>query len=91
MHVGYIGGNPRSYMGMMEVRLEERGRVVIPSKVRKLLGLKKDRVLILEVKDGKILLIPKKKISVDDLYGIAGVGEVEIEDVEGSLAGEEIR
>jgi len=75
---------------MMEVKLEGRGRIVIPSKVRKLLGLKEGSILTLEVKDGKILLIPKKKVSVDDLFGIAGIGEVEIEDVEGALAGEEI-
>ena len=84
-------GFPRLFVGnMMEVKLEGRGRIVIPSKVRKLLGLREGSILILEVKDGKILLIPKKKVSVDDLFGIAGVGKVEIEDVEGALAGEEI-
>ena len=45
----------------------------------------------MEVRDGKILLIPKKRVSVDELFGIAGTGEVELDDVEGSLAGEEAR
>ncbi len=75
----------------MEVKLEKRGRIVIPSKVRKLLGLREGSVLTLEVRDGKILLIPKKRVSVDELFGIAGTGEVELDDVEGSLAGEEAR
>lgn len=76
---------------MLEVRLGKRGRVVIPSKIRKLLGLKEGTVLIMEVKEGKIVLIPKRKVSVNDLFGAAGVGEVELEDVEGGLAREEIR
>lgn len=76
---------------MLEVRLERRGRVLIPSGVRKILGLREGSILILEVKDGRILLTPKRRIEVDDLFGIAGIEEVEIEDVEGSLAGEEVR
>ncbi len=66
----------------MEIRLEKRGRIVIPSEVRRLLGLREGSILILEVRNGRILLTPKKKVSVDDIFGIAGVGEVEIEDAE---------
>ncbi|MDK2372673.1 MAG: AbrB/MazE/SpoVT family DNA-binding domain-containing protein [Candidatus Korarchaeota archaeon] len=76
---------------MLEVRLGKRGRVVIPSRIRKLLGLKEGTVLIMEVREGRIVLIPKRKVSIDDIFGAAGVGKVELEDVEGGLAGEEIR
>ena len=69
----------------------EEGMIVIPSEVRKVLGLKEGAVLIMEAKEGRILLTPKRRISVDDLFGAAGIGEVELEDVEGGLAGEEIR
>ncbi len=76
---------------MLEVRVGKRGRIVIPSRVRKLLKLREGSTLIMEVRGGRILLTPKRKVSVDDLFGAAGVGEVELEDVEGGLAGEEVR
>ncbi len=79
------------WINKMEVKLGKRGRIVIPSKIRRFLGLREGTILVVEVREGKILLTPKRRISVDDLFGAAGVGEVELEDVEGGLAGEEIR
>lgn len=75
---------------MLRVRLGKRGRIVIPSEVRKLLGLKEGAILVVEVEEGRIVLTPKERVSVDDLFGAAGVEEVELEDVEEDLAGEEV-
>ncbi len=79
-----------NWIMMLRVRLGKRGRIVIPSEVRKLLGLKEGAILVVEVEEGRIVLTPKGRVSVDDLFGAAGVEEVELEDVEEDLAGEEV-
>ena len=74
-----------------EVRLGSRGRILIPAEVRRAMGLKEGSVLILRVEGESIILTPKKEVSPEDLWGLAGKEEVEIEEVERSLAGEEVR
>ena len=74
-----------------EVRVEKKGRILIPAQVRRFLGLREGSVLILRVEGDSLILAPKRRVTVDDLYGLAGREEVEIEEVESSLAGEEIR
>jgi AbrB family looped-hinge helix DNA binding protein len=68
--------------------VEDKGRVVIPSSVRKRLGIKPGTELEVDIKDGGILMRPKRKISVRDLRGVAGRESVRLEDVEESLASE---
>jgi AbrB family looped-hinge helix DNA binding protein len=68
--------------------VEDKGRVVIPSSVRKRLGIKPGTELEVDIKDGGILMRPKRKISVRDLRGVAGRESVKLEDVEESLASE---
>jgi len=74
-----------------EVRVEKGGLILIPAQVRRLLGLREGSVLTLRVEGGSLILAPKRRVTVDDLYGLAGRQEVEIEEVESSLAGEEVR
>jgi len=68
--------------------VEEKGRVVIPSSVRKLLGIKPGTELEVDIKDGGILMRPKRKLSARELQGIAGRERVRLEEVESSLGSE---
>ena len=49
------------------------------------LGLEEGDVLELEVAGRSIILRSAKRITVDDLWGLAGVHEVDLEDVEDAL------
>jgi len=70
----------------LKVVLDDRGRITIPSEVRKKLRLKKGTTLLVEVREKMIILKPLRKISAKDLLGIAGEEEVSIEEVEKSLS-----
>jgi len=70
----------------LKVVLDDRGRITIPSEVRKKLRLKKGTTLLVEVREKMIILKPLRKISAKDLLGIAGEEEVNIEEVEKSLS-----
>ncbi|MFQ5710972.1 MAG: AbrB/MazE/SpoVT family DNA-binding domain-containing protein [Candidatus Geothermarchaeales archaeon] len=59
------------------VRLDERGRVTIPSEVRKSLGIDKDAELILEVRGSRIVLT--KKLSPEEFIAEAHILQGEIE------------
>jgi len=69
----------------MEVKVERGGRIALPPDVLKALGLREGDVLKLEVVGKSIVLRAAKAITVDDLWGLAGVHEVNIEDVENAL------
>ncbi len=68
--------------------VEQKGRVVIPSSIRKRLGIKEGMELEIDVKDGRILMRPKRKVSARDLLGMAGRERVDLNEVEESLASE---
>ncbi len=68
--------------------VEKKGRVVIPSSLRNQLGIKAGTELEIHVKDGGILMRPKRKVSAKDLLGIAGKERVELDEIEESLASE---
>lgn len=70
------------------VVVEKRGRVVIPSEIRRALGIREGMKLEASIEGGKVVLKPAKKLSAKDLLGIAGVERVDLEEVEGGL-GEE--
>jgi len=59
--------------------VEEKGRVVIPSSVRKRLGIKPGTELEVDIRDGGILMRPKRKLSAKDLRGVAGRERVKLE------------
>lgn len=68
--------------------VEDKGRVVIPLEVRKRLGIKRGTELEVDVRDGGILMKPKRRVSARDLLGIAGRERVKLNDVEETLADE---
>ncbi len=56
------------------VRVDEKGRVVIPKSVREAVGLREKQLVRIEVVDGKIVLEPLRDIA-DEYYGIVRVRE----------------
>jgi len=70
----------------LKVILDNRGRITIPSEIRKKLRLKKGTTLLIEVREKMIILKPLRKISAKDLLGIAGEEKVSIEEIEKSLS-----
>jgi AbrB family looped-hinge helix DNA binding protein len=68
--------------------VEEKGRVVIPAHVRKQLGIRPGTELEIDVREGGILMKPKRKVSAADLLGVAGRERVRLEEVESSLGDE---
>ena len=71
-----------------KVVVERRGRIVVPSSIRKVLGIREGMVLEADLKDGKIILKPVRKISAKDLLGVGGRESVGIEEIEESLGDE---
>ena len=70
----------------IKVVVDERGRITIPSEIRRRLKLRRGMELVVEVKDDFIVLKPVRRIKAKDLLGLAGSEEVNIEEIEGSLA-----
>ena len=68
--------------------VEEKGRVVIPASVRKQLGIKPGTELEVDVKEGGIVMKPKRKVSAKDLLGAAGKERVNLGELESSLGSE---
>ena len=66
--------------------VEKKGRVVIPSRLRKQLGIKAGMELEINVRSGGIIMRRKRKVSAKDLLGIAGKERVDLDEVEESLA-----
>lgn len=71
----------------MRVRIGEKGRVTIPQKVRKVLGVREGDEAELQV-SGDAVLIRFKRLSVASTYGLAGRTRVKLEDIE-EAAGKE--
>ena len=65
--------------------VDGKGRVTIPKEVREKLGMKEGTRVEIEVEGEKIIITVKKRVTVDDIYGIAGRERVDLEEVEGSL------
>jgi len=59
------------YSGIMEavVKVDEKGRIVIPKEIREKLGIKEKQVMKLRVIDDKIVLEPLSSIA-DEYYGV---------------------
>lgn len=71
----------------MEIKIGDKGRITLPLKIRASLGLKKGDLLTVEVTSRGILLKPKAPSS-RELWGIAKIGKVEIEEIEEALGRE---
>lgn len=72
----------------MEVELKDKGRVTIPSEIRRALALERGDRLSIEVGEGAIKLRPKKIVRAEEIRGIAKIRRVKLEEIEQSLAGE---
>ncbi len=70
----------------MEVPLREKGRITIPAKVRKALGLREGDRLQLKTEGGAIILAPKRVVTSKQIKGIIGPLEVQIEELEDAFA-----
>ena len=68
--------------------VEERGRVVIPASVRRQLGIRPGTELEVEIREGGIVMKPKRKVSAKDLLGVGGKERVNLEELESSLGSE---
>lgn len=66
--------------------VDEDGRVVLPEWLRRRLGLKPGVRLEVRIEDGRVVLLPVSRVvKARELLGLASVGEVDIEEVEGAL------
>ncbi|MEM2106722.1 MAG: AbrB/MazE/SpoVT family DNA-binding domain-containing protein [Candidatus Bathyarchaeia archaeon] len=72
----------------MYVTLREKGRITIPASIRKTLGLFEGDRLQIIAERGAIVLRPKRIVTADEIKGIIGPIEVEVEDVERALGAE---
>ena len=57
------------------VTVSSKGWVVIPSPVRKKIGLKPGMKVVVSEQEGKIVLMPQRENPVDRLYGALAEGE----------------
>jgi len=69
----------------LRVRVEKRGRIVIPSEVRRALGVREGSELVVRLEGGRIVLLPVVRFSARDLYGVAGEEKVDLREVEEAL------
>ncbi len=73
---------------MGKVTVEKRGRIVIPSEIRKALGIKEGSELSIQIEGGRIILTPLRRLTARTLFGIAGEEEVSLEEIENALSNE---
>ncbi|BFI74873.1 AbrB/MazE/SpoVT family DNA-binding domain-containing protein [Sulfurisphaera ohwakuensis] len=68
-----------------EVTINEKGRIVIPKEIRDKLNLKKGSKVEITLEKNGWIVINVKRISVNDIYGIAEKERVKIEEIEEAL------
>ncbi|AKA74690.1 AbrB/MazE/SpoVT family DNA-binding domain-containing protein [Saccharolobus solfataricus] len=71
------------------VTVDERGRIVIPKDIRERLNLKEGSKVEISVDEKGRIIIIVRRISVDNIYGIAGRERVSIEEIEEALGFED--
>ena len=74
--------------GKLEAEVEAKGRITIPARLRRDLGIVQGEVLDISSKKGAIILKRKKVVSVSDMKGILGRPRVKLEEVEDALGKE---
>ncbi len=65
--------------------VEKRGRITLPSEIRRALGIKEGTMLEAAIEGGKIVLRLARRASAKDLLGIAGTERVDLREVEQAL------
>ena len=71
----------------MEIKIGNKGRITLPLKLRTSLGLKEGDSLTIEITNKGILLRPKGP-SAREMWGIAKLERVKIEEIEEALGKE---
>jgi AbrB family looped-hinge helix DNA binding protein len=71
----------------MEIQIGNKGRMTLPLKLRMLLGIKEGDCLTIEIATGGIFLKPKGA-SAKEVWGVAKLKKVEIEEIEEALGTE---
>lgn len=67
----------------MEAEVQDKGRLTIPRRIRKALGIKEGDKVIVELKGNNIVIKPKDAITVSQTFGIARSRKrVRLEDIE---------
>jgi AbrB family looped-hinge helix DNA binding protein len=67
----------------MEAEVRDKGRITIPRKIRKALGIKEGDRVIVEVKGNNIVIKPKDAITVSQTFGIVrSKKRIRLEDIE---------
>ena len=68
-----------------EVTINEKGRIIIPKEIRDKLNLKKGSKVKITLEKNGWIVINVKRISVNDIYGIAEKERVKIKEIEEAL------
>lgn len=71
----------------MEIKIGNKGRITLPTKIRTLLGIKEGDSLTIEITGRGILLKPKG-LTAKEVWGAAKIEKVEIEEIEEALGKE---
>ncbi len=72
----------------MEIKIGDKGRITLPLKMQRLLGIREGDVLEVKV-SGKSIVLTLKGMGVEETHCIAKVGKVKLEEME-EAAGKEL-
>ena len=72
----------------MELTIGNKGRITLPAKLLKALGLREGDVLELDAK-GRAILLKPRGASVSETKGVAGKIEVALEEIEQAIGNED--
>ena len=86
---GFLVRRPQQFTGeKVELKIGDKGRITLPTKLLKDLGLREGDVLELDARGRAIILRPRAA-PVSKTKGIAGKFEVDLEEVEQAIGKEE--
>ncbi|MGH9876924.1 MAG: AbrB/MazE/SpoVT family DNA-binding domain-containing protein [Nitrososphaerales archaeon] len=67
----------------MEAQIQDKGRITLPRKIRKALGINEKDWIMIEVQGNKIVMKPKNSITVAQTFGIVkSKKRIKLEDIE---------
>lgn len=55
---------------LLRVKVSSKNQIAVPSKAREQLGIKQGDYLLVEIRDGSILLVPEPTDPVEELRGL---------------------
>lgn len=74
----------------MEIKIRDKGRITLPREIRKVLGVRENDSVLLEIEGSKVVLKPKNLVSVREAKGVAK-HRVKLEEIEEALGKDEVR